>query len=426
MLIKNGTVVNPASPELSGKLDILVEDGRILAMEPGIPEKAVDVDEVLNVEGLYVSPGFVDVHVHFREPGQTWKEDIVTGAEAAKAGGYTSVVMMANTSPSIDNVETLKYVLERGRETGIHVYSCANITKGMEGEELVDMDALVSAGAIGFSDDGKPILNEEIVVKAMEKAFELGVPLSFHEEDPRFIGNSGFNEGEASEYFEVAGADRRAEYTMIDRDAEIAMLIGTQIDIQHISTEEGVEAIRKCRDNGNINIHAQATPHHFSMTEQDAIKYESLAKMNPPLRTEADRLAIIKGLKDGTIEMIATDHAPHSMEEKNRGLLGSPSGIIGLETAFGLGITKLVKPGYLTLEELVERMTLGPASVYRLEAGELWLGGPADFAIFDIDEEWVVPERFFSKSANSPFIGWELTGKVKYTICGGDVVFSDV
>ena len=340
ILIKNGKVVNPEGK--SGMLDILIEDGKVkcIAAAGGIDTgSSGDSSELKTIDaaGCIVSPGFIDVHTHFRDPGQTHKEDIFTGAEAAKRGGYTSVVLMANTIPAVDNTETLEYVLERGRQTGINVLTCANVTVGMQGKELVDMDALKAAGAAGFTDDGKPLLDADLVKKAMEKSAAIGMILSFHEEDPAFIKNNGVNHGKASEHFGIYGSDREAEISMIRRDIELALETGAEIDIQHISTAEGVELVREARKK-SLKIHAEATPHHFSLTEDAAIKYGTLAKMNPPLRTEADRMAVAEGLRDGTIEMIATDHAPHSAEEKSKPITEAPSGIIGLETMLPLAI----------------------------------------------------------------------------------------
>lgn len=415
-LIKNGKVVNPAGE--SGALDILTCDGLILKMAENISDAA---DEVIDAKGCIVAPGFVDVHVHFRDPGQTHKEDIITGAAAAAAGGYTSVVMMANTVPAADNADTLRYMLDKGAQTGINVYACANVTAGMKGESLVDMKALKAAGAVGFTDDGKPITDAVLTGKAMEEVKALGVPISFHEEDPRYIETPGYNAGAASEYYKIGGADRKAEISMIERDIDLAIKTGAQIDIQHISSKEGVELVRQARKTAS-NIHAEATPHHFALNEQAAIKYGVMAKMNPPLRTEEDRLAIIQGLADNTIEMIATDHAPHTAEEKAKGLTAAPSGIIGLETALALANMVLVDGGYLSNDQLIERMSLAPARLYGIDAGVLSEGGKADIVIYDPEEKWIAGE-YHSKSSNTPFTGWELKGRVRYTICRGVIVY---
>ena len=416
ILIKNGKLVNPAGQE--GALDILVEDGKILQTAGNIE---ADAERVIDAGGCIVAPGFVDVHVHFRDPGQTWKEDIYTGTAAAAAGGYTSVVMMANTIPAVDTPENIKAMLAKVRETGIKVYACANVTVGMKGEKLVDMRAMKDAGAAGFTDDGKPLMDAELVEQAMKQTAELGLPISFHEEDPRYIITPGYNKGAASEHYGIGGADRMAEISMIERDIALALKTGAEIDIQHISTKEGVELVRQARLKA-ANIHAEATPHHFALTEEAAIRYGSMAKMNPPLRTEEDRMAIIQGLADGTIEMIATDHAPHSAEEKAKGLTEAPSGIIGLETALALANMVLIDGGYLTEEQLIERLSLSPARLYGLDAGVIKEGGDADIVIYDPEEKWV-PEKYASRSSNTPFTGMELKGKVKYTICRGRIVY---
>lgn len=434
VLVKGGYVVDPASG-FEGVADILTENGKILAIGPDIgPEAGMEGEkscvwdsrlekdmEVIHAEGKIVAPGLVDVHVHFRDPGFTYKEDIFSGAQAAARGGFTTVVLMANTKPPVDNEETLRYVLEKGIKTGIHVESCANITAGMKGTELTDMDKLAENGAAGFTDDGIPLLDAELVKRAYEEAARLGKPLSFHEENPAFIQNNGINGGKAAKHYGIGGSDRQAEIWMVERDLALAEGTEAEISIQHISTKEAVELVRKAKKT-NPHIHAEATPHHFTLTEEASVRYGTLAKMNPPLREEADRMAIIEGLRDGTIDMIATDHAPHSKEEKEKPITEAPSGIIGLETALSLGIRELVDKGYLTMMELVSRMSWQPAQFYHLDAGYLAEGGPADLVVFDSSEKWKA-EGFLSKSCNSPFLGEELPGTVYYTVCGGKVVY---
>jgi len=415
ILVKNGNVVNPGGK--SGKLDILIENGKISDISEGIISEDA---QVIDAAGLTVSPGFVDVHSHFRDPGQTHKEDIFTGAASAAHGGYTSIVLMANTIPTVDSTETLKYVLDKGARTDINIFSCANVTYGMQGKELTDFDALVDAGAAGFTDDGKPLMDVTLVKTALLKAKALGKIVSFHEEDPSFIENNGINHGKASEHYGIGGSDRKAEISMIERDIKLALETGADIDIQHISTKEGVELVRQGRKKGS-NIHAEAAPHHFSLTEEAAIEYGSMAKMNPPLRTEEDRKAVIEGLKDGTIEMIATDHAPHSAEEKAKGLLQAPSGIIGLETALSLALMNLVEPGYLSMEQLIRCISLNPAKLYGLDAGVIETGKQADITIFDPAEEWIA-DSFYSRSSNTPFKGMKLHGKIKKVICKGKII----
>lgn len=426
LLIKNGYIVDPASGK-EGKQDILISDesGRILRMGEGkawdIAISAAEHITVYDAEGLTVAPGLIDTHVHFRDPGFTYKEDIDSGSLAAAAGGVTSVILMANTKPTVDNEETLRYVLEKGRSTGIRVESCCAVTKGLQGQKLTDMSALLRAGAVGFTDDGIPILSEQMAKQAMEQAQRLGTVLSFHEEDPAYIHNNGINAGKASEHYGIGGSPREAEITMVERDIRLAEKTGAAICIQHISARESVELIRQAKKRG-VHVHAEATPHHFTLTEEAAIRYGTLAKMNPPLREEADRLAIIEGLKDGTIDIIATDHAPHSREEKDRPITEAPSGIIGLETLLPLGITSLVETGQLTVMELLRRMTCNPAKLYGLDRGYLAEGAVADLVLFDPKEEYEV-RGFASKSCNSPFLGWKLTGKVAATICDGKIIY---
>lgn len=446
ILIANAYLINPATGD-EGYFDILTGDGRILKIEENLYEKLVKVTgtatqraeeadaanaeetvlceeaelQIIDATGLIAAPGLVDVHSHFRDPGFTYKEDIQTGAAAAAKGGYTTVVLMANTKPAVDNEETLSYVLKKGRETGIHVETCATVTMGMKGQEMVPMEALFEKGAVGFTDDGVPILDEKKVRQAMLAVKKLDVPISFHEENPAFITNNGVNAGKAAAYFGIGGSKREAEIDLVKRDLEIALETGACIDIQHISTKEAVELVRQAKKRGG-DIHAEATPHHFTLTEEAVIQYGTLAKMNPPLREESDRLAVIEGLKDGTIDLIATDHAPHSKEEKDKPITEAPSGILGLETALPLGITQLVDAGHLTLKELLAKMTCNPAKMYHLDAGYLAEDGPADIVLFAPDEMITITD-FVSKSDNSPFKDWQLKGAVKYTICDGKVVY---
>ena len=394
MLIKNGMVIDPAN-RIEQPADVLVKDGRILRIAKEITEEglspfgsACGTDcETIDASGCIVAPGLVDVHVHFRDPGFTYKEDIESGAQAALRGGFTSVVLMANTKPAVDNADTLLYVIEKGKKTGLKVYTCATVTKGMAGKELTDMEMLLEKGAAGFTDDGIPIMDAGLLERAMTEAASLHVPVSLHEEDPGLISNNGVNRGKASAYFGIGGSPREAEISLIRRDLEIVLKTGAILNVQHISTKEGVELVRQAKKkaalSGMNNIHAEATPHHFSLTEEAVIEHGTLAKMNPPLRGEADRQAIIEGLRDGTIDIIATDHAPHSQDEKARPITEAPSGIIGLETALALGITNLVSQKRLTMVQLIERMSANPAQMYRLSAGTLAQGSAADIVIFD-------------------------------------------
>lgn len=420
ILIKNGRMVDPASG-IDEALDVVLEDGRIKAL--GKFPKTEAYEEVIDAAGKIVAPGLVDIHVHFRDPGLTYKEDIVTGAAAAAAGGYTTVVCMANTKPVVDSVETLSDLRTRARELPVQVLNAAAVTKGLKGEELTDMRALRAAGAAGFTDDGIPIADTALLFEAMKRAKELDVPISLHEEDPALIASAGINQGAVSRQLGVGGAPALAEEALVARDCALALRAGARVNIQHLSSQVSVDIIRAMKGLG-ASVFAEVTPQHFSLTERAVVERGTLAKVNPPLREEADRYALIQGLKDGTIDFIATDHAPHSREEKERDLNQAPSGMIGLETALALGITNLVRKGHLTMLQLLEKMTVNPARFYKLGCGTLKVGGPADMVIFDERERWTVEaEDFRSKSRNSPFLGMELYGRVHYTICGGRVVF---
>lgn len=418
MLIKNGRVIDPAS-NFDGICDLVIEDGKIKEMAADIDESGHE--EVFDASNLVVAPGFVDVHVHFRDPGFTYKEDLLSGSKSAVAGGFTSVVCMANTKPIIDNQEALADVLNRAKECPLHIYQAAAISKDFKGEELCDMAALLKAGAVGFTDDGLPLKDEAFVLSAMKLAKELDTVLSFHEEDPAYIGKAGVNEGKISAQMGIKGADRMAENVMVERDIHLAAQTGAKISIQHISSKEAVDLVRIGKKMG-VNVVAEATPHHFSLNEEAVLKYGTLAKMNPPLREESDRLAIIEGLKDNTIEIIATDHAPHAYDEKNRPFTEAPSGIIGLETSLSLGIMNLVDPAHLTLMELIAKMSTNPAKLYQLNAGEIKVGAAADLVLFDPEASYSV-EKFVSKSNNSPFVNELLKGKVIMTLVDGKIVY---
>lgn len=420
MLIKNGYLIDPAS-QTAQKADLRIEDGFISRIAAEITPDASE--EVIDASGLVAAPGLIDTHVHFRDPGFTYKENLHTGALASAKGGFTSVICMANTSPVVDNVQTLLDIGRRAKEEKIRIYQAASVSRSLKGEELTNMEELADSGACGFTDDGIPIRSAAFLYEAMEKAASLDLPISLHEEDPSFIKNNGINHGPVSDKLGIYGSPSIAEESLVARDCLLALRSGTHVVIQHISSGRSVELVRMFRSMG-ARLHAEATPHHFTLTEDAVLEHGTLAKMNPPLRTEEDRQAIIAGLADGTIDIIATDHAPHSREEKERSITAAPSGIIGLETSLALGITTLVRPGHLSLMQLLEKMTVNPARLYHLPSGELKEGRAADIVLFDPEERWT-PTEYASLSANSPFTGRELFGKVKFTICRGEIVYHD-
>ena len=428
LVIFGGYIVNPGA-SFEGYATIFVKDGIVdrIVLPQGVEPAGYQDADRLDATGLYVFPGLVDAHSHFRDPGFTAKEDILTGASAAMAGGYTDIVLMCNTKPVVDNEETFRYVIEKGKLTPIHIHSCATVSMGLKGQQLTDMDALAELGAVGFTDDGIPLMDADILRQAMIKSAALELPISLHEEDKTLITNNGINRGKASEYYGVGGSPKEAEISLIRRDLEIALDTGAILDVQHVSAKESVELIRNAvqRQGGKRTIHAEATPHHFTLTEDALIEKGADAKCNPPLRTEEDRLGIIEGLRDNTIDLIATDHAPHTAEEKAvQPITSAPSGMIGLETALSLSYEKLVLEAGIPLMDVIAKLTVNPAKIYRLEnAGTIREGGNADLCLFNPNEEYVA-ESFASKSKNSPFLGRTMKGRVVATICDGKKVYT--
>lgn len=419
LLIKNGRVMDPKTG-FDQVCDVLVEGRKIVQIAERID---VAADQVIDATGFVVAPGLIDIHVHFREPGQTHKEDIHTGALSAAAGGFTRVVMMANTSPTISTVETLEEVLASAKREAIHIHSVATITENFDGQHLTDFEGLLAAGAVGFSDDGIPLTSSRVVREALEEAKKIGSFISLHEEDPELNGILGLNEEIARKHFHICGATGVAEYSMVARDVMIAYATKAPVHIQHLSKEESVKVVEFAQKLG-AQVTAEVAPQHFSKAESLLLTQGSNAKMNPPLRLESDRLAVIEGLKSGVISIIATDHAPHHQDEKNvEDITQAPSGMTGLETSLSLGLTYLVAAGHLTLMELLEKMTVNPAQLYQFDAGYLAENGPADITIFASDEERIVGSVFESKASNSPFVGEALKGRICYTICDGQVVY---
>ena len=423
LVIKNGRVIDPVN-NVDEVMDVVVDGDEIVktGKNLGVDELGSDV-RVIDATGFVVSPGLVDSHVHFRDPGFTYKEDIYSGAKAAAKGGVTTVILMANTKPPVDNPETLKYVLDKGARTDINILTTVNVTKGMRGKEIVDMEDLASKGAAGFTDDGIPIMDEAVLLEAMKRAKALNLPVALHEEDPLFVKQAGVNMGKVSEELGYGGASHTAEDIMVARDCVLAMESGARVCMQHLSSKVSVEILRTFKKLG-ADVHGEATPHHFTLTEDAVLEYGTYARMNPPLRTQEDKEEIIKGIVDGTIDMIVTDHAPHSKEEKDRPMANAPSGITGIETSLALGIKSLVQPGHISLMKLIELMSANPLRFYNIEPEKIQAGQKADLVIFGENEEWVVKD-YASKAVNSPFTGWRLPGKIHYTICKGKIVYEN-
>ena len=419
MIIKGGRIIDPGSKR-DEVLDIKIEDGMIVKLAKDI-EASSSNEEIIDARGKIVVPGLIDVHVHFRDPGQTHKEDLVTGSQAAIAGGFTSVVQMANTSPKIDSKEKIIEHYKRARDLPLKVFTVSALTRNFGDLELVDMEENFKRGALAFTDDGIPNRNSKLILEAMNRAKELGAIISFHEEDPELIEQNGINHSEVSDKLGIYGSPKIAETSFIARDVAMAIYTGAKISIQHISTGLGVDLVKFGKEMG-ANIYAEVTPHHIALNDSAVLEYGSLAKMNPPLRSEEDRLRIIEGIKEGTIEIIATDHAPHTVEEKSKEITKAPSGIIGLETSFSICYENLVLTKEISLMKLIELMSTNPARIYGLEGGEISQSKIADLAIIDLESEYKI-DKYKSKSSNTPFKDKTLRGEVLYTISEGKIVF---
>ncbi|MBA5873816.1 MAG: amidohydrolase family protein [Nitrospira sp. CR1.2] len=419
LLIQGGHVIDPG--RVNGVADVLIENGTIAAVGPelAVPAGAT----VIPAAGRLVVPGFVDLHVHFREPGFEYKETIQSGTDAAVAGGFTSVCAMPNTNPVNDNQAVTEFMLERAKAAGTaRLYPIGAITKRSEGKELAEIGDLRRAGCVAISDDGKPVMNSLVMRRAMEYARAFDVPVVDHCEDLHLSEGGCMNEGVISTELGLPGIPSAAEDVMVARNVSLAELTGARLHLAHISTAGSVRMVREAKARG-LKVTAEACPHHFTLTEETTRGYNTHAKMNPPLRTNLDVQAIKDGLRDGTIDVIATDHAPHATQEKQQEFTEAPFGIVGLETALPLTLA-LVEEGVMTLESAVDKLSTAPAKAFSLNAGTLAVGAPADVAIVDANHEWHVdPSQFRSKSRNTPFAGWKVKGRVTTTIVSGRVVY---
>lgn len=422
ILVQGGRLIDPSQSH-DDVADLLIVDGKVEGFGKNIAPP--DGTEIIDAKGKVVAPGLVDVHVHLREPGREDAETVETGAQAAAAGGFTSVCAMPNTDPVTDNQAAVGFIVKQAAAArAARVYPIGAISVGQKGEQLAEFGEMVHAGAVAVSDDGHPVESSHLMRTALEYALSFGIPVVEHCEDPILAKNGVMHAGVVATRLGLRGIPGAAEDIMVARNVLLGELTCGHIHLCHISTQRSVELIRWGKERG-VNVTAEATPHHFALTHEACDDYDTNAKMNPPLRTASDVEAVRTGLKDGTLDAVVTDHAPHHYEAKDRDFDDAPFGVIGLETALGLGVTELVGRGYLSLPELIDRMSTRPANVFHLPAGTLRRGAAADVVVFDAEARWVVdPEAFLSKSRNTPFSGWELAGKVEQTLVAGEVVFS--
>lgn len=421
VVLKGGRVVDP-SRDVDEVTDLLIQDGLIADIGQNLV--GPDGAETIDVQGKVVMPGLIDVHVHFREPGRVEAETVATGSRSAAAGGFTTVCAMPNTDPVTDNQAAIGFAVKQANAaTGARVLPYGAVSIGQRGEQLAEFSKLIDAGAVALSDDGYPVVSSHLMRTALEYAQAFNVPVADHCEEPALAAGGVMHEGVVSTRLGLKGIPSAAEEIMVARDVILSDLTGGHVHLCHMSTRGCVDIIRRAKDNG-INVTAEVTPHHLALTHEECEGYYTNAKMNPPLREAGDVAALREGLKDGTIDMIATDHAPHHYEAKERDFDEAPFGIIGLETALGLCYKELVQAGILTLPELIHRMSTRPAQAYHLDGGTLAKGSVADVAVFDPTITWTVePDRFLSKSRNTPFEGRELVGRVERTIVAGRTVF---
>jgi dihydroorotase len=420
VLLRGGRVIDP-SQRHDNTADLLLVDGKVAALDQNL--SGPDGAEVVDVAGSVVAPGFVDVHVHLREPGREDAETVATGAQSAAAGGFTSVCAMPNTDPVTDNQAAVGFIVKQGGAAGgARVYPIGAISLGQRGEQLAEFGELVAAGAVAVSDDGHPVVSSQLMRTALEYASSFGIPVADHCEEPMLAAGGVMHEGVVSTKLGLRGIPAAAEEIMVARDVLLAELTGGHVHLCHVSTRGAVDIIRRAKER-QVPVTAEATPHHFSLSHAACEEYDTNAKMNPPLREPEDVERICEALADGTIDIIATDHAPHHYEDKEREFDDAPFGVVGLETALGLGMTRLVQPGYLPLTALIARMSTEPARIFHLPGGTLRRGAPADVVVFDPEARWIVdPAAFLSKSRNTPFTGWQVRGRVQRTYVGGKLV----
>ena len=424
LLIKGGRIIDP-SQQIDKVADLLIEDDRIDSIIPVNSSQASSSEmRIFDAGGLVVAPGFIDLHVHLREPGEEYKETIASGAAAAVAGGFTSICAMPNTKPVNDHASVTRYIIDKAREAGFaRVYPVGAITRESKGEELAEMAEMKAAGAVAVSDDGRPVMDSQVMRHALEYARDHDLVVIDHCQDVHLSAGGVINEGRYSTLLGLKGMSGAAEESHVNRDVMLAKLTGARVHIAHISTSNSVKLVAAARENG-VPVTCEVTPHHLALTDAAVVGFDTNTKMNPPLRSEEDRKYLIEKAADGTIDAIATDHAPHHSDEKMLEYDRAPFGIVGLETALGVTLTVLFHSGAVSLPRIIEMLTIGPARAFAIPGGTLAAGAPADVTLFDPDREWIVdPQRFRSRSRNTPFTGWRLRGAVAATFVGGREVF---